>query len=216
MSHPAPTLRSRSALLAGSLALSLSLIAAPAVMAQDDGPDATVRNLMAAIQAKDFEALPSFFCAEYADEAGGFNLEAIAGQMPEGMDATALFDAFEFTPDVQSVEVLSQTEDEAVVKLVASLSMSVNAEALGPFIASLLAASGLAGSPGADATPDPAMIEMMTAMIAQEFAAETTQIDEEITLVPGEAMPWVVCDQLTGGAEASMLPAASPEASPAA
>ena len=70
--------------------------------------------------------------------------------------------------------------------------MNVDAEALGPFIAAMLAqATGLEGS------PDPAMVEMMTGMIASEFTAQATTLDEEITLVPGETMPWVVCDEVS-------------------
>ena len=66
---------------------------------------------------------------------------------------------------------------------------------------------------------------MMTGMLASEFTAETTDIDEEITLVPGETMPWLICDELGGSADASPAasgdpamadPMASPEASPAA
>jgi hypothetical protein len=215
MSHRAHSLRARAAVAAGALTLALSLVGGPVALAQDDGPDATVRNLLAAISAKDFAALPTYFCDEYAAQAAGFDLSALAGQLPEGTDPQALLDAFQITTDLQSADVVSQTADEAVVKLVATLSMSVDAEKLAPFVASMIASTtGLEGS------PDPAMIEGMTAMIASSLADATdTTIDEEITLVPGEAMPWVICDQLGGDASpaASLAPGEAPaaEASPA-
>jgi hypothetical protein len=52
-------------------------------------------------------------------------------------------------------------------------------------------------------------------LMAEEFAtAESTVIDEEITLAPGETMPWVICDEL--GSEPEASPAASMEADPMA
>ena len=207
MSHRAPSIRSRMTIVSSGLVLALSLISAPVALAQEDGPDVTVQNLLAAIEAKDFEALPSFFCEEFAAQAATFDLSGLAGTLPEGTDAQSLLDAFILDTEVASVEVVSQSDTEAVVKLVATMSMDIDTEALAPFIEGLLAATGQ------EVTPD--MVEMMTGMIASEFTAETTDIDEEITLVPGEAMPWLICDEL-GGSTAEASPAASPEASPAA
>jgi hypothetical protein len=207
MSHRAPSIRSRMTIVSSGIVLALSLISAPVALAQEDGPDVTVQNLLAAIEAKDFEALPSFFCEEFAAQAATFDLSGLAGTLPEGTDAQSLLDAFILDTEVASVEVVSQSDTEAVVKLVATMSMGIDTEALAPFIEGLLAATGQ------EVTPD--MVEMMTGMIASEFTAETTDIDEEITLVPGEAMPWLICDDL-GGSTPEASPAASPEASPAA
>jgi hypothetical protein len=227
MSHRAPSVRSRVAAISGGLVVALSLVSVPAALAQEEGPDATVQNFLAAIEAKDFEALPAFFCEEFAAQADMFDLSTLAGTLPEGTDAQALLDAFILDTEVASVEVISQSDSEAVVKLAATLSMSIDSEALAPFIMSMLGATGLQGSPDPGASPDPAMlamIAMMTDTITSELTAETTDIDEEITLVPGETMPWLICDEL-GGADASPAasgdpamadPMASPEASPAA
>ena len=103
-------------------------------------------------------------------------------------------------------------------KLVGTLSMSIDTAALGPFVEAMLEASGV------EVTPD--MVEMMMGLMAEEFAtAESTVIDEEITLAPGETMPWVICDELGSEPEASPAasddagmeadPMAEPEASPA-
>jgi hypothetical protein len=211
MSHPAPAARSRSAILAGGLVLALSLVSAPVALAQEDGPEATIEGLLASIEAKDFAALPTYFCAEFAAQAEGFDLSGLAAGLPEGTDAQSLLDAFTLDAQVVSTEIVSQTDSEAIVKVAATLSMSLDAAALAPFVESMLS------STGQEVTPD--MVEMMTGMITSEFTAETTDIDEEITLVPGEVMPWVICDEL--GADASPspeapVPAASPAVSPAA
>ena len=200
----------RMAAAAGSLALTLSIVGAPAVMAQDDGPEATLTGLLEAIEAKDFEALPAFFCDEFAGDMGGLDFATISEGMPEGMDADTLLDAFIIDVTLDSTEVLSQTDTEAVVNLVGSMSMDINPEAMGPFIEALL------GSMGEEVTPD--MIDMFTGLVAAEFEAEVTDISAEITLVPGETMPWLVCSDLSGavgadGADGADEPAASSDPS---
>jgi hypothetical protein len=183
MSHS----RTRLAALAGSVALSVALVSAPAVLAQD-GPEATVEALLAAIEAKDFEALPTFFCAEFAEQASAFDMSALTEGMPPGMDATALLDAFILDTEIATLEVLSQTDTEATVKLEGSLSMDIDVEAMAPFIEALVEMSGL------EVTPE--TVEMFSGLMMSEFEAESTEISEEITLVPGEAMAWVVCSEL--------------------
>jgi hypothetical protein len=213
MSHPVHSRRARAAVAAGALSLALSLVAAPVAVAQDDGPDTTLRNLVAAISAKDFGSLSSYFCPEFAGQVAGLDLSAITAGLPEGTDAQAVLDAFIIQADVQSADIVSQSDEEAVVKLVATVSLNVDAEALGPFIAAMLAqTTGLEGS------PDPAMVEMMTGMIDSEFTAQATTIDEEVTLVPGDTRAWVVCDQLgmASASPAAFAEAVDAEASPAA
>ena len=183
MSRP----RTRLVALAGGLALSLSLAAAPVAMAQD-GPEAAVEDLLAAMEAKDFEALPSFFCEEHSDQLGTLDPEAMSEGLPPGMDINMLFDAFIIDTEVISTEVVSQSEDEAVVRLEGSMSMDVNADALVPFIEALLEASGM------DVTEE--SVTMFTDLMMSEFQAETTDILEEITLVPGETRPWLICSEL--------------------
>jgi len=190
MSHS----RTRLAALAGSVALSVALVSAPAVLAQD-GPEATVEALLAAIEAKDFEALPTFFCAEFAEQASAFDMSALTEGMPPGMDATALLDAFILDTEIATLEVLSQTDTEATVKLEGSLSMDIDVEAMAPFIEALVEMSGL------EVTPE--TVEMFSGLMMSEFEAESTEISEEITLVPGETMAWVVCSEL--GAAAGSL-----------
>jgi hypothetical protein len=182
------TSRTRLAAVAGSLALSLSLVSAPAVMAQD-GPEATIEGLMAAIEAKDFEGLPSFFCAEFADQMGVLDLGSLTEGLPPGMDVNTLLDAFILDTEIASMEVLSQSDTEAVVRVDGSITMDIDVEAMGPFIEALLEMSGM------EVTPE--MVEMVSGPLMSEFEAESTQISDEITLVPGEDGGWLICDELS-------------------
>jgi hypothetical protein len=205
------------AIAAGSLALAASLVAGPATLAQD-GPEATIEGFLAAVEAKDFEALPTNFSAEFADQVSDFDISSLVADLPEGTDPQSILDAFVLDAEIQSLELVSESDAEAIVKLVGTLSMSVDTTALGPLVEGLLEASGV------EVTPD--MVEMMMGLMAEEFATtESTVIDEEITLAPGETMPWVICDELGSEPEASPAasadagmeadPMADPEASPA-
>jgi hypothetical protein len=208
MSHLARLTRSRPAAAPAGLVLALSLVSVPAALAQEEGPDATILNLLTAIEAKDFEVLPTFFCEEHAAQAAGFDLSSLLTVLPEGTDAAALLDAFILDAEIETIEVLRQSDTEAIVSLLGTLSTSLDTEALAPFIESLLEASG------EEVTPE--VVEMMTGMLAAEFAAEVTAIDEEITLAPGELMPWLICDELGAEPSPEPSPSASPEPSPSA
>jgi hypothetical protein len=183
MSNP----RTRMAAFAGTLALSLSLVAAPAVLAQD-GPEATIEGLLGAIEAKNSEGMSAYFCAEFADQANALDFSAMTEGMPDSPEVQSLFDAIILDVEIASLEVLSQSDTEAIVELVASMTMDVDAEAMGPFVGVMLEMSGM---PITDEN-----VEMFTGLMLAEFEAESTDISEEITLVPGETMPWVICDEL--------------------
>ena len=185
--------RMRMAAAAGSLALAISLVSAPVAFAQDDGPVATLEGLMGAIEAKDFESLPDYFCPEFAADMGGLDFASMSEDMPPGMDVDTLLDAFIFDVELESAEVLSLTDAEAIVDMTGSMSMDINADALAPFIEALL------GTMGEEITPD--MLEMFTGMMIAEFEAQSDDISAEITLVPGETMPWVVCSDLSGATD---------------
>ena len=43
-----------------------------------DGPEATIQGFMDAVAAKDFAALPTFFCEEQAGQAAQFDISALA------------------------------------------------------------------------------------------------------------------------------------------
>ena len=178
--------RMRVAAVAGSMALSMSLALAPAAMAQD-GPEATIQSFMDAVVAQDFEALPGFFCEAEADQAAQFDVSALAGDLPAGLDVESLLDAFAYDISLDSTDVVSETDTEAVVRVVGSMTMDLNEEALMPFVEAVIEMSGM--------EVDEATTDMFMSIIVSEFEAESANIDSEITLVPGET-GWLICSDL--------------------
>jgi hypothetical protein len=186
--------RTRVAAVAGSLALSMSLALAPAAMAQD-GPEATIEGFMDAVAAKDFDALPGYFCEAEAEQAAQFDLAALAGEMPEGMDVSTLLDAFIFDISLDSLEVVSESETEATVHVVGSMAMDIDAEALLPFVESVIEMSGMEA--------DEATVAMFMDIVASEFEAEAEEIDDDVTLV-SEDGAWRICSDLDFGDDEMM------------
>jgi hypothetical protein len=200
---------------AGGLVLALSLASAPTALAQD-GPEQALTDLMAAIEAKDFANLASHFCPEHAAQAADFDISGLAAGLP-GVDPSAILDAIILDTEIATLEVVSQSDTEAVVRIEGSIATGLDAEKLGPFVEAILAATG------EDVTPE--MVEMMTGMLTADMEPTTIDIAEEITVTPAEDGGWVVCDELTGGTTSSpgaslapvpmmsAAPMASPEAS---
>jgi hypothetical protein len=186
--------RTRMAAVAGSMVLTMSLAVAPVAMAQDTPQDA-IEGFMDAVVAKDFEALPGFFCAGEAAQAAQFDVSALAGEMPEGMDVQSLLDAFVFEVSLDSMEVLSESDTEAIVQVVGSMGMDLDQEALVPFVEAVIEMSGM--------EVDEAAVQMFMGIIASEFEAESETIDAEVTLVPGES-GWLICSDLAFGSDDSM------------
>ena len=186
--------RLRAAAVAGSLALSMSLALAPAAMAQD-GPDATIESFMEAVAAKDFEAIQGYFCEAEADQAAEFDLSALAGEMPEGFDVQALLDAFIFDITLDSLDVVSESETEAVVRVVGSMAMDLDQEALVPFVEAGIVVSGM--------EVDEATTEMFMTIVASEFEAQAETNDGDVTLVPGDD-GWLICSDLDFGSGESV------------
>ncbi|MEX1335268.1 MAG: hypothetical protein AB1Z66_08220 [Candidatus Limnocylindrales bacterium] len=184
--------RTRVAAVAGSMALTTSLVLAPVAVAQDSPAD-TIMGFMDAVVAKDFEALPGFFCEAEAEQAAQFDISALAGEMPEGLDVSGLLDAFVFEVNLESTEVVSESEDEAVVRVVGSMAMDLNEEALVPFVETIIEMSGMEA--------DEATVGMFMSIVASEFEAQSESIDADVTLVPGDD-GWLICSDLDfGGAE---------------
>jgi len=172
--------------VAGTMALSMSLALAPSTMAQGSPEDA-IQGFMDAVVAKDFAALPNFFCEAEAAQAAQFDLGALAGEMPPGLDVQSLLDAFILDVTLDSSEVVSESESEAVVHIVGSMSMDLDQEALVPFVEAVIEMAGM--------EVDDASVDMFMGMIASEFQAESESIDADVTLVPGDD-GWLICSNL--------------------
>jgi hypothetical protein len=198
--------RSRVAGLAGSVALALSLAAAPA-MAQDD-PAATISEFLDTIVAKDFAGLADYFCEESVDQAAQFDISALAAGLPEGVDTQALLDAFILGVEVETLETVSQTDTDAVVHVAGTLSMDIDTEAIVPFVESMIEASGL--------EVDETTVEMFMNIVASEFTAMSESIEGDIELVAGESRPWLICGDLDFGGATEDSPAPVASAVPAA
>ncbi len=181
--------RMRAAAVAGSMALTMSLALAPTAMAQGS-PEETIQGFMDAVAAKDFEALPGYFCLAEAAQAAQFDVSALAGEMPEGMDVQSLLDAFIFDISLDTVDVVSESDTEAVVHVVGSMAMDLNEEALVPFVETVIEMSGM--------EVDEATVQMFMSIVSSEFEAQAEDIDTEITLVPGDS-GWLICSNLDFG-----------------
>jgi hypothetical protein len=197
--------------LAAGLVLAFTLVPTSAALAQD-GPEVTITNLAAAIEAGDTDVLPTFFCPEQAWQAAQFDVSTmVAGLaalgLPEGVDPSTIAAGIRFVPEIVSADVVSQTDAEAVVSVVGSISVAIDPVALSPLIEAMLTAQGI------EVTPD--MIEMMSGMMVGQLGSEPIDISDEITLVPSDTMPWVICDELGGGSEPSASPSADPSLVPA-
>lgn len=194
MSMSNRSMRSRVAILAASLALSLSLLAAPAAVAQYDSPEAAVQGLLDDIGAANFEAIAGWFCEDFADQAAMLDMSQLSEGLPPDVDPATVLDAFRFDVMVESIETVSQSDTEALVRVVATLAMNVDVPALEPLIVAILEMSGQ------EVTPD--MIDMVSGMMASEIAGETLDISEEIVVVPNEDGTWgKICSELGGGDE---------------
>jgi hypothetical protein len=204
MSHPIGTARQRAAAV-GGLVLALSLAGSPAVVAQS-GPEQVLTDLMAAIEAKEFDDLARFFCPEHADQAAAFDVSGMAAALP-GVDPAAILDAIILDTEITSLEVVSQTDTEAVVRAEGSISTGMDPEKLGPFVEAILAATG------EDVTPE--MVETMTSLLTADMEPTVIPLSEEVTLTPDASGGWVICDELGGGSpspEASLAAAETPTA----
>lgn len=198
----------RRAAAAGGLVLALSLSASSAALAQG-GPEQVLTDFMAALEAKDFDNLGAFFCAEHADQADVFDVSGMIAETLPGVDPSAIVDAILLDTEVSSLEIVSQSDTEAVVQAEGSISAGMDPEKLGPFVEAILAASGQ------EVTPE--MVEMMTGMLTADLAPTVISIAEEVTLTPDGAGGWVICDELGGESaspDASMGAVASAPAEP--
>jgi hypothetical protein len=211
-------MRPRLATVAG-LALAVSLTSAPAVLAQE-GPEQAVSELMAAIEAKEFDGLAGFFCEEFAGQAADFDISGLASAF--GADPSLILDAIILDTEIASLEVVSQSDTEAVVRLVGSLTTGLDATKLAPLAEAILAAAGQEVTPEA--------VEQLISTLTLDGSPSTIDIDEEITMSSDGAGGWVICDLLSGGDTSSpgaslpvdggvpeaSLPAAAGSAAPAA
>ena len=146
---------------------------------------------MADIEAANFEAIGGWFCEEFAEQASRLDMSALAADLPPNVDTSTMLDAFDFDVAVESIETVSETDNEAIVSVVAQLTMNIDVPALEPLIVALLEAGGQ------EVTPD--MVEMVGGLMASQIGAESIDISEEITVVRNADGTWgQICSELGG------------------
>jgi hypothetical protein len=192
------------------LVLALSLVAAPAALAQD-APEQALTDLMAAIEAKGSADLAAYFCPEHADQAAAFDVASLAARLP-GIDPSTILDAIILDTEITALEVVNQSDSEAVVRFEGSIATGMDVEKLGPFAEAFL------GATGEEVTPE--LVEELINQLTADMTPTVIDIADEVTVTPNETGTWVVCDELggeTASPEASAASSAAPEpsASPA-
>jgi hypothetical protein len=194
MSKTRPT-SMRMAAAVGSLALAASAFTATAVHAQDTPEDA-INAFVVAFEAKDLEALPSFFCADQAETMGGIGLAGLLASIPPFVDSDLLLASLIVDVDLQSMTVTETSATEATVDVVGSMSTAVDVTALEPLAASVIELMG------EEATPDRVqeMLDEMEGMIPD---METTDISGQVLLTKDDAGAWLICSPLPGASMAA-------------
>jgi hypothetical protein len=213
MSFAAPFARRRIA-AAGCLVFALSLVSTAAATAQDDptkapasapeslapeDPRRAITDLLAALEAKRFADLAEHFCPDHADQAAEFDVSGLAAAFP-GIDSGLILDVVRLDAEITSLEVASQSDDEAEVNIQGTITTGLEAEKLGPFIEAILA------STGEDVTPE--MVETLTRILTADMESTAINISGRVTVTPSDDGGWVVCGELPGGTTST--PAASP------
>jgi len=211
-------IRAGIAAVAGCITLTTSLALAPATIAQDT-PESTIQSFVNAVAARDYEALPTYFCEDQVEQAAQFDpsnlasmLPEMAGMMPDGVDLESLLgafdvqqllDAFVFDIQLNGLETLSESEAEAVVHVAGTIAMDVDPEALAEFFA------GIFGDEFDDSA-----VELFFGPALADLGSQTEDIDADITLVSNDEGQWQICSDLSFGESALMGEEAS--AAPAA
>lgn len=182
--------RLRTAAVAGSLAVSLSLAAGPAVFAQD-APEAPLEGVLAAIEEGRLTDATAFFCSELQDQAlGGLGqLDMLAG-MDLGLDFELLLGAISVDIGDVVLEVSDQTEEAATVRFQAAVETGVNEEGVAAVIASMMSTE--------EAPMDPSAVEAMLPLFLPDIESELARslvIDEMVDVVLEDGA-WKVCSNL--------------------
>lgn len=179
------TPRMRKAAVASSAALALSMAASSLAVAQGDGPESTFYGLADAIEVQDFASLSTYFCAEQSESLGGIGLDQMAFLMPVQMGMFT--DLLTTDVDVETAEVVDQSEAEAIVEVEATISMGFDTELVTGLI-EMITSSGL--------VPEEEL-EAMEWDLDELPESIVFELSGPVTMVPGEAMPWVICSDLS-------------------
>jgi len=173
-----------------SKALAVLLLASVVLSACGGGgagdPTATVKSMIQAIQDKKFDSLPDYVCAEKKDElTQQLDFRSSLGGL--GFDAQKLIDAMTF--DLSSIQYtkVSESGDNAVVKIEGDMKMKVDRDKIKDLIVELLKAQGIA-----QVTDD--MVNSTLDIMAAQLESGI-DISADVELVK-EGGAWKVCSDI--------------------
>jgi hypothetical protein len=149
-------------------------------------PAGVVKAVTDAMQAKQWDKIADYACAEKKDEiAKQFNFaESMAGSLP-GVDTKKFSDALTIKFENLEVKEKSREGDKAVVSMKGKMSMTVAPDQLKELVKEALKASGQA-----DVTDE--MVEMALGAMGDQFNF-SQDMDEEVTVV-NEGGKWLICE----------------------
>lgn len=175
-----------------SLVVVLSLALAACGGGDDDDagdPTQVVKDLMKAIENKQFDKIPDYACAAQKEEvAETFDIgTAIASSLGgEDVDPEKVLDAMTFKVSNLEVTEKSKSGDKAVVHVKARLEMSVDPEKFKELVRELLEAQGLGDIPDS-------LLDQQVGPILEQFEDFGEDIDQDFEVVEEEGK-WLICE----------------------
>jgi hypothetical protein len=169
----------------GSLLVSIVLVAA-ACSSATGNPTDTVKEVFRLIEAGQLEKVPDLACAASKDEAAKeFDFAAaLAGSLPEGIDAEQVADAIIIKTSGLTFTEESRAAEAASVRVKGTLTISIDAAKFKVILKSYLTASGL---PADDAAVD-AAVAQTSGLLTNEQAMDTAV---DVVLEGGA---WKICE----------------------
>jgi hypothetical protein len=168
------------------LAIALMLAACGGGAKTSSQPTDTVKQVVQATQEMDLDRVSELFCSERQGDI----TQGLEGSLAEleqmGLDRNELLDAIQLKIANEKYETVSQSDNEAVVRVSGDMSLQLDTEKMRSFVKKAAEASGETVS---DEQLD-FMVSMFSAIGGQE-----TPIDADIKLIK-ENDKWVVCDDL--------------------
>lgn len=185
--------------LIGAAAFAASVALVPAGAAAQDDPETPVVGLLQAMSEKRFEDLGQYFCPEFADQASGFDLGAeMAASMPPGIDPQLVLDALTISVTGPSGEpepliyVLAEDAASTVVGVEATMTISLDPTASGPFVRAIV--ENEMQAQGMELTEE-SVQGLMAAVSAQlgDEVGKSVYINEVADVRPASDGSWLIC-----------------------
>jgi hypothetical protein len=206
--------RVRPLALAAGIALALGVTAAPA--AAQEGPEAPVLSLFAAIEDKRFEDTAGSFCPAFAGQAAQFDMaSAMAGSLPSGIDPQVAEDALVFAVSGPAGEgepvitVVSEDADGTRLSVEGTLQVSLDPVGAEPFVRAIVEAT--LAAQGMELTEE--NVAAFTTLLGGQVVGQVAfnePISAQLVVTQGADGSWLICSPLSEEA-----PSSSPSEPPA-